>query len=47
MASRLRGHRSVAEGNDHARQTFVGEGLCAAMTQIYHGRHDTGVEAAC
>lgn len=40
------GHRSVAEGNDHARQTFVGEGLCASMTQIYHGREDLGAEMA-
>lgn len=40
------GHRSVAEGNDHAKQTFVGEGLCAAMTQIFHGRREVGEEIA-
>lgn len=40
------GHRAVAEGNDHAMQTFVGEGLCAAMTQLYHGRTETGLVIA-
>jgi uncharacterized protein (DUF608 family) len=40
------GHRAVAEGNDHAKQTFVGEGLCAAMTQLYHGRVEVGTEMA-
>ncbi len=29
---------------DHARHTFVGENLCAAMTFMYSGRRDTGME---
>ena len=29
---------------DHAKNIFVGENLCAAMTFIYHGRRDTGLE---
>ncbi len=40
------GHGAVSEGNDHAKQTFVGEGLCAAMTQIYQGRRDVGMAMA-
>jgi uncharacterized protein (DUF608 family) len=40
------GHGVVWEGNDHAKQTFVGEGLCASMTQIYHGRAELGTEIA-
>lgn len=36
------GYQSAFEGNDHAKQTFVGEGLCAAMTQMYHGRTEIG-----
>lgn len=31
---------------DHARNIFVGENLCAAMTFLYHGRRDTGLEIA-
>ena len=31
---------------DHAKNVFFGENLCAAMTFIYHGRRDTGVEIA-
>ena len=31
---------------DHAKNIFVGENLCAAMTFIYYGRRDTGVEIA-
>jgi uncharacterized protein (DUF608 family) len=31
---------------DHAKNIFVGENLCAAMTFIYHGRRDTGLEIA-
>lgn len=31
---------------DHAKNIFFGENLCAAMTFIYHGRRDTGVEIA-
>jgi len=40
------GRGPAANGNDHAKQTFVGEGLCAAMTQIYHGRGDIGAGIA-
>jgi uncharacterized protein (DUF608 family) len=29
---------------DHAKNIFVGENLCAAMTFIYYGRRDTGLE---
>jgi uncharacterized protein (DUF608 family) len=32
--------------NDHAKQTFVGESLCAAMTFIYHGLEEVGLEIA-
>ncbi len=31
---------------DHARNIFVGENLCAAMTFVYHGRRDAGLEVA-
>ena len=31
-------------GNDHGKHTFVGENLCAAMTFMYHGRRETGLE---
>jgi uncharacterized protein (DUF608 family) len=31
---------------DHAKHTFVGENLCAAMTFIYHGKRETGLEIA-
>jgi uncharacterized protein (DUF608 family) len=31
---------------DHARQTFVGENWCAAMTFMYHGHADIGLEIA-
>ncbi|MCL5274137.1 MAG: GH116 family glycosyl hydrolase, partial [Chloroflexi bacterium] len=31
---------------DHAKHTFVGENLCAAMTFMYHGQGHTGVEIA-
>lgn len=32
--------------NDHAKQTFVGESLCAAMTFIYYEQDDLGLEIA-
>lgn len=32
--------------NDHAKQTFIGESLCAAMTFIYHHRETVGLEIA-
>lgn len=32
--------------HDHGANTFVGEGLCAAMTFIYQGRPDTGLGIA-
>jgi uncharacterized protein (DUF608 family) len=31
---------------DHAKNIFVGENLCAAMTFIYYGQRDTGLEIA-
>jgi uncharacterized protein (DUF608 family) len=31
---------------DHARQVFVGENWCAAMTFLYHGQHETGMQIA-
>jgi uncharacterized protein (DUF608 family) len=31
---------------DFAKQIFVGENLCAAMTFIYHGQRETGLEIA-
>ena len=39
-------HPTILADNDHARQVFVGENLCAAMTFIYHGQTDTGLEIA-
>ena len=32
--------------NDHAKQIFIGENLCSAMTFIYQGRKKTGLEIA-
>jgi non-lysosomal glucosylceramidase len=32
--------------NDHSKHTFVGENLCAAMTFMYHGHEQTGLEIA-
>lgn len=37
---------AIGANNDHARQVFFGENFCAAMTFIYHGRADTGLEIA-
>jgi len=34
------------QAGDHARHIFVGENLCAAMTFLYHGRRDAGIEIA-
>ncbi|MBI4244305.1 MAG: hypothetical protein HY606_09475 [Planctomycetes bacterium] len=34
------------DGNDHGRQIFFGENMCAAMTFIYHGRKKLGIEIA-
>ncbi len=31
---------------DHGKQVFIGENLCAAMTFIYHGQEDVGLEIA-
>ncbi|HLJ13976.1 MAG TPA: GH116 family glycosyl hydrolase, partial [Bryobacteraceae bacterium] len=31
---------------DHSKNIFVGENLCAAMTFLYHGRRDTGLDIA-
>lgn len=36
----------VLPNNDHARQVFLGENLCAAMTFAYHGERETGLEIA-
>jgi uncharacterized protein (DUF608 family) len=35
-----------SKDNDHAKHTFIGESLCAAMTFMYHGRTDVGMEIA-
>jgi len=31
---------------DHAKNIFFGENLCAAMTFLYYGRRDTGLQIA-
>ena len=36
----------ILPNNDHSTQVFVGENLCAAMTFIYHGQQETGLEIA-
>ncbi|MCY4019274.1 MAG: GH116 family glycosyl hydrolase [Chloroflexi bacterium] len=36
----------ILPNNDHSTQVFVGENLCAAMTFIYHGQRETGLEIA-
>ena len=36
----------ILPNNDHATQVFVGENLCAAMSFIYHGQAETGLEIA-
>ena len=38
--------RKDNDPNDHARQIFVGENLCAAMTFIYLGEKEQGMEIA-
>lgn len=35
-----------SSNNDHGKQVFFGENLCAAMTFMYHDFHETGVEIA-
>ncbi len=45
-ANATEGVVDILANNDHAKQTFVGETLCAAMTFLYHGRADTGLEIA-
>ncbi len=45
-ANATEGAVDILANNDHAKQTFVGETLCAAMTFLYHGRADTGLEIA-
>jgi uncharacterized protein (DUF608 family) len=37
----------VHPDGDHSLNIFVGENLCAAMTFVYEGRRDTGLEIAC
>ena len=34
----------IQADNDHAKQTFVGENLCAAMTFMFHDQAPTGLE---
>ena len=36
----------ILPNNDHSTQVFVGENLCAAMTFVYHGQGNTGLEIA-
>ena len=36
----------ILPNNDHSTQVFVGENLCAAMTFMYHGQPETGLEIA-
>ena len=36
----------ILPNNDHSTQVFVGENLCAAMTFIFHGQRETGLEIA-
>ncbi len=38
--------RPDQDENDHASQCFVGENLCGAMTMIYAGRDEAGLEVA-
>lgn len=40
------GYDNSPDGIDHGRQVFFGENMCAAMTFIYHGRKETGLEIA-
>lgn len=35
---------ALSPRSDHEQHTFVGESLCAAMTYMYHGRKETGIE---
>lgn len=35
-----------ADSDDHSKNIFFGENLCAAMTFLYQGRRDTGLEIA-
>ena len=40
-------HVAGGEGeNDHSRQIFFGESLCAAMTFLYHGQTEIGLDIA-
>ena len=39
-------HPHILPNYDHGRQTFVAENLCAAMTYIYHGQRETGLDIA-
>ena len=36
----------ILPNNDHSTQVFDGENLCAAMTYLYHGQRETGLEIA-
>jgi uncharacterized protein (DUF608 family) len=36
----------LGNSGDHARNIFFGENLCAAMTFLYYGRRDTGLQIA-
>ena len=39
-------HPRILPNYEHGRQVFVGENLCAAMSFIYHGQRETGLEIA-
>ena len=39
-------HPRILPNYEHRRQVFVGENLCAAMSFIYHGQRETGLEIA-
>ena len=39
-------HGEILAENDHAKQTFIAENLCAAMTFMFHGQTATGLEIA-
>ena len=40
------GYDNSPDGNDHGRQILFGENMCAAMTFIYHGHKEAGLEIA-
>ncbi len=40
----MRHDAGYEESNDHGKHTFVSESLCSAMTYMYHGQKETGLE---